>query len=123
MKEEFSKYGKGKLAVENLDKAAIHKGGWLKENPLGIQSDWEQHVLDRGHPMYRLCHVCPNQKETAKQLYHVDTMSHEPHFQWVGYRSFSKVVAREANSESGCEEWFDLPPPSLGDYIAADSMN
>nr|GLL25176.1 uncharacterized protein LOC109182250 [Ipomoea trifida] len=51
MKEEFSKYGKGKLAVENLDKAT----GWLKENPLGIQSDWEHHVLDRGHPMYRLC--------------------------------------------------------------------
>nr|GMD47803.1 Phosphoglycerate kinase [Ipomoea batatas] len=55
MKEEFSKYGKGKLAVENLDKAAIHQGGWLKENPFGIQSDWEQHVLDRGDPMYRLC--------------------------------------------------------------------
>ncbi|XP_031102767.1 phosphoglycerate kinase isoform X3 [Ipomoea triloba] len=55
MKEEFSKYGKGKLTVENLDKAAIHQGGWLKENPFGIRSDWEQHVLDRGDPMYRLC--------------------------------------------------------------------
>lgn len=45
MKEQFLKYGKGKLALH---------GGWLRENPFGVRSDWEQHVIDRGDPMYRL---------------------------------------------------------------------
>ena len=53
MKEEFLKQGKGKLVVlEESD--AITEQGWLKDNPFGVYSDWEQHVLDRGDPMYRL---------------------------------------------------------------------
>ncbi|KAL5538226.1 hypothetical protein UlMin_045437 [Ulmus minor] len=53
MKEEFLKHGKGKLIVlEESD--AITEQGWLKDNPFGVYSDWEQHVLDRGDPMYRL---------------------------------------------------------------------
>ncbi|KAM6568883.1 hypothetical protein CsatB_016868 [Cannabis sativa] len=53
MKEEFLKYGKGRLVVHEGGNA-ITSEGWLKENPFGIRSDWEQHVLDRGDPMYRL---------------------------------------------------------------------
>lgn len=53
MKDEFLKYGKGKLIVhgESYD---ITNSGWLQENPFGVRSDWERHVLDRGDPMYRL---------------------------------------------------------------------
>ncbi|KAK6943852.1 tRNA (guanine-N-7) methyltransferase, Trmb type [Dillenia turbinata] len=52
---EFMKYRKGKLAVMNEHADATHGSrGWLKENPFGMRSDWEQHVLDRGAPMYRL---------------------------------------------------------------------
>ncbi|MCD7462255.1 hypothetical protein HAX54_048132 [Datura stramonium] len=55
MKEEFMKYGKGKLTVvHDLEDSTSHRDGWLKENPFGIRSDWEQHVIDRGAPMYRL---------------------------------------------------------------------
>lgn len=53
MKEEFLKYGKGKLIVDE-ESNAVTSRGWLKENPFGVWSDWEQHVLDRGGPMYRL---------------------------------------------------------------------
>ena len=42
-------YGKGKLEVMETEEL-----GWLKENPLGVPSDWERHVLGRGDPMYRL---------------------------------------------------------------------
>ncbi|VFQ77546.1 unnamed protein product [Cuscuta campestris] len=48
MKDEFMGHGKGKLAVVE------HSGKWLKENPFGVASDWEKHVLERGDPMYRL---------------------------------------------------------------------
>ncbi|KAK4348494.1 hypothetical protein RND71_031249 [Anisodus tanguticus] len=55
MKEEFMKYGKGKLTVVlNSEDSTSHRDGWLKENPFGVRSDWEQHVIDRGAPMYRL---------------------------------------------------------------------
>ncbi|XP_059305869.1 phosphoglycerate kinase, cytosolic-like [Lycium ferocissimum] len=55
MKEEFMKYGKGKLTVvHDLEDNTRTQDGWLKENPFGIRSDWEQHVIDRGAPMYRL---------------------------------------------------------------------
>ncbi|XP_023767806.1 phosphoglycerate kinase, cytosolic isoform X2 [Lactuca sativa] len=47
MKEEFLKYGNGKFIID-------HQEEWLKENPFGVQSDWEKHVLDNGAPMYRL---------------------------------------------------------------------
>ncbi|GMN39195.1 hypothetical protein TIFTF001_008410 [Ficus carica] len=53
MKEEFLKYGKGKLIVDE-ESNAVNSQGWLKENLFGVRSDWEQHVLDRGAPMYRL---------------------------------------------------------------------
>lgn len=55
MKEQFVQYGKGKLAVmQDHGDANIGQGGWLKENPFGVWSDWEQHVIGRGAPMYRL---------------------------------------------------------------------
>ncbi|KAK1283985.1 hypothetical protein QJS10_CPB21g00329 [Acorus calamus] len=51
MKEQFIKYGKGKLAI--IDDG-VSSAGWMEENPFGIRSDWEQHVVDRGAPMFRL---------------------------------------------------------------------
>ncbi|KAJ4970239.1 hypothetical protein NE237_003338 [Protea cynaroides] len=55
MKQQFMMYGKGKLAVlDDEDDPNIGQGGWLKENPFGVRSDWEQHVFNRGAPMYRL---------------------------------------------------------------------
>ncbi|KAK3022063.1 hypothetical protein RJ639_047331 [Escallonia herrerae] len=46
MKEQFIEYGKGKLAVVQDHKdTAVGQEEWLKENPFGVQSDWEQHVL------------------------------------------------------------------------------
>ncbi|KAK7819601.1 phosphoglycerate kinase, partial [Quercus suber] len=53
MREQFLKYGKGKLSVAQDQDAEINRG-WLEENPFGVRSDWEQHVIDRGAPMYRL---------------------------------------------------------------------
>ncbi|KAF8042701.1 hypothetical protein BT93_A1130 [Corymbia citriodora subsp. variegata] len=53
MKEQFLRYGKGKLSILQAQDTSINSG-WLEENPFGIKSDWEQHVLDRGAPMYRL---------------------------------------------------------------------
>lgn len=53
MKELFIVYGKGKLLVMD-DGNDVDGRGWLKENPFGVRSDWEQHVVDRGAPMYRL---------------------------------------------------------------------
>ena len=53
MREQFLKYGKGKLSVVHDQDAKIY-GEWLDENPFGVRSDWEQHVIDRGAPMYRL---------------------------------------------------------------------
>lgn len=50
MKEAFLLYGKGKLAVFQEQDGE----GWLSENPFGVRSDWERHVLDRGDPMFRL---------------------------------------------------------------------
>ncbi|XP_024985810.1 phosphoglycerate kinase, cytosolic-like isoform X2 [Cynara cardunculus var. scolymus] len=47
MKQQFLKYGNGKFTID-------HQEEWLKENPFGVESDWEQHVLHRGLPMYRL---------------------------------------------------------------------
>ncbi|KAL4576613.1 hypothetical protein LXL04_012709 [Taraxacum kok-saghyz] len=47
MKEEFMKYGNGKFIID-------HEEEWLKQNPFGVKSDWEKHVLDNGLPLYRL---------------------------------------------------------------------
>ncbi|XP_019442814.1 PREDICTED: uncharacterized protein LOC109347421 isoform X1 [Lupinus angustifolius] len=48
MKEQFLRYGKGKLDL-------VHgQSEWLEENPFGVRSDWEKHVLERGAPMYRI---------------------------------------------------------------------
>ncbi|XP_011030210.1 PREDICTED: phosphoglycerate kinase-like isoform X6 [Populus euphratica] len=55
MKELFLKNGKGKLNLWNDQyHARMNLGEWLEENPFGVMSDWEQHVIDRGDPMYRL---------------------------------------------------------------------
>ncbi|PNY11292.1 phosphoglycerate kinase, partial [Trifolium pratense] len=48
MKEQFMRYGKGKLVLEH------GQSDWLDENPLGVRSDWEKHVLERRAPMYRM---------------------------------------------------------------------
>lgn len=55
MKNEFTEYGKGKLVVlSHSQDLATDKSGWLMENPFGVSSDWEKHVLDRGASMYRI---------------------------------------------------------------------
>jgi len=56
MKKQFLEEGKGKLALPYDDDggSALTSAGWLKENPFGVQSDWECHVIARGAPMYRL---------------------------------------------------------------------
>ncbi|PIA37252.1 hypothetical protein AQUCO_03000087v1 [Aquilegia coerulea] len=55
MREEFIRYGKNKLAIiENEDDLELDDEGWLRDNPYGVRSDWEQHVINRGAPMYRL---------------------------------------------------------------------
>ncbi|GAY56827.1 hypothetical protein CUMW_174870 [Citrus unshiu] len=52
MKQQFLEYGKGKLVlVQDECDTKTNQGGWLGENPFGVQSDWEQHVIDRGAPM------------------------------------------------------------------------
>ncbi|XP_064958523.1 uncharacterized protein LOC135609328 isoform X4 [Musa acuminata AAA Group] len=48
MKHLFITYGKGKLVVDGDDR------DWMEENPFGVQTDWEQHVIERGAPMYRI---------------------------------------------------------------------
>ncbi|KAK9158515.1 hypothetical protein Scep_005089 [Stephania cephalantha] len=53
MREQILMYGKGNLAILE-DDFKVDSGGWLEENPFGSRSDWEQHVIDRGAPMYRL---------------------------------------------------------------------
>ncbi|KAG2690102.1 hypothetical protein I3760_09G172000 [Carya illinoinensis] len=54
MREQFLKYGKGKLSVVHDQGDTKSREGWLEENPFGVRSDWEQHVIYRGAPMYRL---------------------------------------------------------------------
>ncbi|KAF0898786.1 hypothetical protein E2562_011865, partial [Oryza meyeriana var. granulata] len=51
MKEQFMTYGKGRLVVDG--DASAGGGGGQMENPFGVASDWERHVLARGAPMYR----------------------------------------------------------------------
>ncbi|KAL8210552.1 hypothetical protein R6Q57_004989 [Mikania cordata] len=46
-KQQFLKYGNGKFTID-------HHEEWLMDNPFGVRSDWEQHVLRRGVQMYRL---------------------------------------------------------------------
>ncbi|XP_073008789.1 uncharacterized protein [Typha latifolia] len=48
MKRQFISYGKGKVVTDGDEEME-----WLEENPFGVRSDWEQHVLARGAPMYR----------------------------------------------------------------------
>ncbi|KAL8040403.1 hypothetical protein ABFS82_10G092900 [Erythranthe guttata] len=57
MKNEFIEYGKGKLVISEHSHDVENNNNnteWLNENPFGVPSDWENHVLDRGNPMYRL---------------------------------------------------------------------
>lgn len=49
------KYSEGKLAIlKHETDTKIDSRGWIEENPFGVQSDWERHVIERGDPMYRL---------------------------------------------------------------------
>lgn len=52
MKEQFLRYGKGKLDFAHGQ--CNGQSEWLEENPFGVRSDWEKHVLERGDPMYRM---------------------------------------------------------------------
>ncbi|XP_065855843.1 phosphoglycerate kinase, cytosolic-like isoform X2 [Euphorbia lathyris] len=52
MKELFLTYSKGMLTLAN--DSEDDERAWLTENPFGVRSDWEKHVIDRGGPMYRL---------------------------------------------------------------------
>jgi len=56
MKSEFLQYGEGKviMSIEHNDNQQCDSEGWLKDNPYGVFSDWEQHAIDRGKPMYRV---------------------------------------------------------------------
>ncbi|GAB4833614.1 hypothetical protein Ancab_031859 [Ancistrocladus abbreviatus] len=55
MRDQFLRDSKGKLAVvHDKDVNTFDYRGWLKDNPFGVQSDWERHVIARGAPMYRL---------------------------------------------------------------------
>ncbi|KAI3987318.1 hypothetical protein MKX01_003068 [Papaver californicum] len=55
MRDQFKKYSKGKLAIlKDETNTKIDGRGWIEENPFGVQSDWERHVIERGDPMYRL---------------------------------------------------------------------
>ncbi|XP_054802747.1 phosphoglycerate kinase, cytosolic-like isoform X2 [Prosopis cineraria] len=54
MKEQFLRYGKGKLNLVHDQGQCDGRSSWLMENPFGVRSDWERHVLGRGAPMYRL---------------------------------------------------------------------
>lgn len=49
MKDLFITHGKGKLLLVDG-----HGRGWMEENPFGIRTDWEQRVIERGAPMYRI---------------------------------------------------------------------
>lgn len=67
MKSEFLQYGKGKviMSIEHNDNQQCDAEGWLKDNPYGVFSDWEQHAIDQGKPMYRVMlskHPCENRK-------------------------------------------------------------
>ncbi|XP_020597347.1 phosphoglycerate kinase, chloroplastic-like [Phalaenopsis equestris] len=53
MKEQFIKYGKGKIVMDEDEEDDDDDELWLAENPFGVRTDWEQHVLDRGDLMYR----------------------------------------------------------------------
>ncbi|KAK8533573.1 hypothetical protein V6N13_064211 [Hibiscus sabdariffa] len=49
MKQQFLQYGKGKLCLSHdCHGVKINGNTWLEENPFGVRSDWEQHVIDRG---------------------------------------------------------------------------
>ncbi|KAK8955621.1 hypothetical protein KSP40_PGU022158 [Platanthera guangdongensis] len=59
MEEQFIKYGKGRIILEDDDEG----NRWLPENPFEVRSDWEQHTLDRRGRMYRtmlrkVCNLC-----------------------------------------------------------------
>ncbi|KMT06243.1 hypothetical protein BVRB_7g161710 isoform A [Beta vulgaris subsp. vulgaris] len=55
MCKQFLEKGKEKLDVVYDDMDMVPgPGGWLEDNPFGVRSDWESHVLARGDPMYRL---------------------------------------------------------------------
>lgn len=55
MRDQFMKDSKGKLAIlKDETDTKVDSRGWIEENPFGVQSDWERHVIERGDPMYRL---------------------------------------------------------------------
>ncbi|XP_021747665.1 uncharacterized protein LOC110713525 [Chenopodium quinoa] len=70
MCKQFLDEGKNKLVIAYDDKSMIAgPGGWLTENPFGVRSDWERHVLARGAPMCRLMLCKKIAGDVERQLY------------------------------------------------------
>ncbi|XP_057840708.1 phosphoglycerate kinase, cytosolic isoform X2 [Cryptomeria japonica] len=53
MKNQFLQYGRGKV-IMSAEHDECDKEIWLGNNPFSIFSDWEQHVIASGRPMYRV---------------------------------------------------------------------
>ena len=49
IKDDFMVHGNGVLVAERDGDSE-----WIRENPFGVRSDWERHVLARGKPMFRV---------------------------------------------------------------------
>ncbi|MCO5593768.1 hypothetical protein L7F22_047785 [Adiantum nelumboides] len=60
LRQDFLEYGKSRIRLSNEhhDAAKCDAEGWLLTNPLGVSSDWEDHVLQRGDRMYRVLLSC-----------------------------------------------------------------
>ncbi|KAI5060276.1 hypothetical protein GOP47_0024696 [Adiantum capillus-veneris] len=60
LRKDFLEYEKGRLrmSIEHHDAAKCDSEGWLLTNPLGVSSDWEDHVLQRGDQMFRVLLSC-----------------------------------------------------------------
>lgn len=56
LRQDFLELGESyiTLSIEHLDKLRCDSEGWLLDNPYGVLTDWESHVLQRGDRMYRV---------------------------------------------------------------------
>ena len=56
LREDFMEHGNGCICMshEHEDSSKCDDEGWLVENPYGVSTDWEAHVLGRGKRMYRI---------------------------------------------------------------------
>ena len=56
LREDFMEHGNGciGMSIEHEDSSKCDEEGWLVDNPYGVSSDWEDHVLGCGKRMYRV---------------------------------------------------------------------